>query len=58
MEELMNRPPRSVWIAHYSDWGEFALFETEVEALRHAVAKVMQVREVTLPAVDIVVGQR
>jgi hypothetical protein len=55
MEELMNRPPRSVWIAHYSDWGEF---ETEVEALRHAVAKVMQVREVTLPAVDIVVGQR
>jgi hypothetical protein len=29
---------RQVWIAYHSDWSGFALFDTEIEALRHAIA--------------------
>lgn len=42
-----------VWIAYYHDWSGFGLFETELDALRHAVANSMQVKSVTLPAVDV-----
>ena len=43
----------TVWMAYYLDWSQFALFETEVEALRHAVEHSMQVRKITLPSGDI-----
>ena len=43
----------TIWIAYYLDWSDFALFETEVEALRHAVDRAMRVKPITLPVVDI-----
>lgn len=42
-----------VWMAYYSDWSSFALFATEIEALRYAVEKSMHVRELRLPATEI-----
>lgn len=32
---------KGVWIAYHSDWSGFAVFATEVEALRYAVAHTM-----------------
>lgn len=43
----------TVWIAFYSDWSSFALFETEIEALRHAVDHSMRVKSLTLPCFDV-----
>lgn len=42
----------TVWIAYHFDWSGFALFATEVEALRHAVDRSMSVGELTLPCPD------
>lgn len=43
----------TVWLAYYRDWSAFAIFETEIEALRYAVEHTMQVKAVTLPATEI-----
>lgn len=32
-----------VWVAFYEDWSGFCIFETEIDALRHAVAHSMSV---------------
>ena len=31
------------WVAYYSDWSGVSIFATEIEALRHAVGKSMEV---------------
>lgn len=38
---------KGVWVAYYSDQSAFVLFETEIEALRHAVEMSMQVKFMT-----------
>lgn len=42
-----------VWIAYYSDWSGFALFDTEIDALRFAVGSQMQVQALNLPCEDV-----
>lgn len=43
----------TIWLAYYPDWSGFAIFETEIEALRFAVGYGgMQVKSVRLPCVD------
>lgn len=32
------------WVAYYADWSGAAIFDSEVEALRHAVEHHMEVR--------------
>lgn len=39
----------TIWIAYYSDWSDFALFETEIAALRYATGTHMHVKAITLP---------
>lgn len=41
----LEGPPRDsgVWVAYHSDWSGFAIFDNEMEALRHAVANTMSV---------------
>lgn len=34
---------RGYWLAYYSDWSGFVAFANEIEALRHAVGKSMDV---------------
>lgn len=34
-----------VWLAYYQDWSGFAVFSTELLALRYAVEKTMAVTE-------------
>lgn len=34
---------KGVWVAYHSDWSGFAIFDNEMEALRHAVANTMSV---------------
>lgn len=36
--------PWTVWVAYYSDWSGIAVFSTEIEALRYAVERGMQVK--------------
>jgi len=43
----------TIWIAYHMDWSGFAIFETEIEALRYAVEHSMQVKAVALPATEI-----
>jgi hypothetical protein len=48
-----NLPSASrVWIAYHVDWSGFAVFETEIEALRHAVDNMMHVKQLQLPCID------
>lgn len=42
-----------VYLAYYDDWSGFALFATEVEALRHAVEHSMKVKTITLPCEEV-----
>lgn len=35
--------PGGFWLAYYSDYSGFAVFATEIEALRYAVDRSMQV---------------
>lgn len=35
--------PKGVWVAYHSDWSGFAIFDDEMEALRHAVSNTMSV---------------
>lgn len=42
-------PANTVWLAYHLDWSNFALFGTEIEALRYAVDNSMRVQAVTLP---------
>lgn len=32
-----------IWVAYYSDWSGFAVFEAEIDALRYAVRQQMRV---------------
>jgi hypothetical protein len=50
---MTDTPKLTVWMAYYSDWSDFAIFETEIEALRHAVKHEMHVKELTLPATGV-----
>ena len=34
------------WLAYYADWSGLAVFETEIDALRYAVDRSMQVMRV------------
>lgn len=43
----------TIWIAYYTDLSEFSIFETEIEALQHAVTQSMQVRKLDLPAIEV-----
>ena len=43
----------TIWMAYHTDWSGFALFATEIEALRYAVAHSMQVRAVLLPCEEV-----
>lgn len=43
----MNTEQWSVWVAYYTDYSGIAVFETEIEALRFAVGKGMQVERFT-----------
>lgn len=36
--------PRGVWMAYYPDGSGFAIFSTEIDALRHAVGHRMDCR--------------
>lgn len=42
----MGERPPSFWFAYYYDFSEFAIFESELPALRYAVQNNMQVRMV------------
>jgi hypothetical protein len=46
-------PLQSVWVAYYSDGSGHALFQQELQALRHAVDRSMSVAEVRLPCEDL-----
>ncbi len=41
----------TIWIAYHPDLSEFSIFDTEIEAMRHAVQHSMSVRELALPAI-------
>ena len=43
----------TVWLAYYTDWSDFAIFATEIEALHYALTRMMAVKAVTLPATEI-----
>lgn len=43
----------TIWVVYYFDFSGFGIFETEIEALRHAVDNSMNVKAVTLPCVDL-----
>lgn len=43
-----------IWMAYYSDRSAIVLFETEMEALRHAVEHSMQVKKLTLPTGNLI----
>lgn len=36
---MSNECGIGVWVAHYGDWSSIAIFATEIEALRYAVAR-------------------
>jgi hypothetical protein len=36
-------PLSGIWLAYYADWSGVAVFATEIEALRYAVGRSMQV---------------
>ncbi len=43
----MPELPKTYWLAYYSDWSEFAVFDSEIECLRYAVeSAAMHVAEV------------
>lgn len=47
----MTEVPRQsdgLWIAYYSDWSEFVVFDSEIKCLRHAVENSMQVVQIAL----------
>lgn len=46
-------PTSRVWMAYYHDRSRVALFDTEIDALRHAVDNGMQVIELRLPCEDV-----
>ena len=43
----------TIWIAYHPDLSEFSIFDTEIEAMRHAVKHSMSVRKLALPAIEV-----
>lgn len=39
--------PDEAWLAYYHDWSAMAVFDSEIECLRYAVERQMQVRPVS-----------
>ena len=44
----INPNETHAWLAFYPDWSGFALFANEIECLRYAVSKTMQVALIPL----------
>lgn len=45
--EAPQRPSAGCWVAYHPDWSGFALFDDEVDALRHAVSNSMSIGRAT-----------
>jgi hypothetical protein len=43
----------TVWIAYYPDWSGFAVFASEIEALRHACDEHMSLVMIVMPCRDV-----